>query len=150
MRIEDEIKQKNFESPLHKAIINLFFTSSWLRDRQSEVFKPFDLLPQHYNVLRILRGKYPEVCSAGEIKEVMLDKGPDVTRLVDKLYHVGLVDRKQCEENRRKVDIRITAQGLELLLQIDLEMKRLHQSISQGIGPEECLLLSDLLDRLRA
>ena len=85
MQFKDEIKTKNFQSNYHMAVLNIWFTGNWLRDLASDVFKKEELTSQQYNVLRILRGRFPNVCAAGDIKEVMLDKSPDMTRLLDRL-----------------------------------------------------------------
>lgn len=149
MKLEKAIKQSKFESPQQKAVINVFFTYNWLRDLQSDVFKKHDILPQHYNVLRILKGKHPEAVSPGDIKEVMLDKGNDVTRLVDKLVKQGLVRRHLCENNRRKIDIHITDKGLKFLKDMNEPMRKLYTSIKKNINDKEAELLSDLLDKVR-
>ncbi|HEY8916321.1 MAG TPA: MarR family transcriptional regulator, partial [Chitinophaga sp.] len=91
MRIEEAIKQGKFSNNFHKALVNLIFTSNWLRDANAEIFKKYDILPQHFNALRIIKGRHPKPVSAGEIKEVLLDKASDVTRLLDKLVKQGYV-----------------------------------------------------------
>jgi DNA-binding MarR family transcriptional regulator len=149
MKLEDEIKQDKFESNYHKAVINIIYTANWLRDRQMEVFKAFDVLPQHYNVLRIIKGKHPEPCSPGEIKEVMLDKGNDVTRLVDKLVKKGLVKRNLCESNRRKIDLQITEKGLTFLKELNDPMKKQLSVMKKTMSEKEAGLLSDILDKMR-
>ena len=118
MRIEEAIRQPKFRNNFQRALINLLYTSNWLRDVRVQMFKPYGLNPQQYNVLRILNGKHPDPCTAGEIKRVMLDKSPDLTRLIDKLCERGLVNREICAENRRKMDITIRDDGIELLGQI--------------------------------
>src|SRR5690554_454998 len=98
MRIEEAIKQGKFRNNYQKAVVNLIFTSNWLRDAQGEFFKEYDILPQHFNALRIIKGRHPKPVSAGEIKEVLLDKASDVTRLLDKLVNLGYVHRQLCEQ----------------------------------------------------
>ena len=102
MKIEDAIKQKKFDSPLHKATLNLMYTANWLHGEFRDLFKAFDITHQQYNVLRILRGKYPECVNPTEIKEVMLDKNPDITRLCDRLLTMGLINRAIDKMNRRR------------------------------------------------
>ena len=148
MRIEDAIRQSSFKSSHQKALINLMYTSNVLRNRQSEIFKPFGLAPQHYNVLRILRGSHPKPKSAGDIKAVMLDKSPDLTRIIDKLEKAGWVSRKTCEGNRRKVDIGITSKGLDLLKEIDPVIQQF-ETESLILTEEEGETLSFLLDKIR-
>ena len=108
MKLEDAIKQKKFESPLHKATINLMYTANWLHGEFRDLFKSFDITHQQYNVLRILRGMHPNCVNPTEIKEVMLDKNPDITRLCDRLLLMGLIHRNIDKENRRKMKIVIT------------------------------------------
>ena len=148
MRIEEAIRQSAFKSSYHKVLINLLYTSNVVKNRQIQVFKPYKLGGQHYNVLRILRGSHPKPKSAGDIKAVMLDKSPDLTRIIDKLEKAGLVDRQTCPGNRRKVDIRITDSGLALLEEIDPQIDAL-QATYQNLTEEEAQTLSDLLDKLR-
>lgn len=149
VKIEQAINQSRFESDYHKMIVNLVYTSNWLRDQQMAIFRPHGLLPQHFNVLRILKGRDPEPCSAGEIKEVMLDKAPDLTRLVDKLVKKGLVNRRLCEENRRRMEIFISEAGKQLLRQLNKEMEAFNQQYRNRMSEPEAAELSRLLDRMR-
>lgn len=147
MKIEEEIRTK-FESLQQKVGINIIYTSNWLNDKMNEVFKQFDVTPQQYNVLRILNGSYPKALCAGEIKAVMLDKNPDLTRLSDRLLAKGLIERELNEENRRQVLIKITTKGLELLQEIRPAIKKQSRSFS-NLSDAEANQLSDLLDKLR-
>jgi MarR family 2-MHQ and catechol resistance regulon transcriptional repressor len=148
MNLEDAIKQKKFESPLHKVLLNVIYTNNWLLAEQEGIFKEFDLTAQQYNVLRILRGQHPGAISAGEIKEVMLDKNPDLTRLCDRLLKKGLIERETNDSNRRQVLINITKKGLELLKQMDPIVKG-YSKKNTNLSDKEAKLLSDLLDKLR-
>ena len=148
MKIEEEIKQSKFVSPVHKAIVNLMFTNGWFANQLRDVFKDHQLTNQQYNVLRILRGRYPESLNPSEIKSVMIDKNPDLTRLCDRLCTMGLIDRCIDGENRRKMNIRINENGLEILEKIDPAMNAFHLSIN-NITDKEAELLSDLLDKMR-
>jgi DNA-binding MarR family transcriptional regulator len=150
MRISEAIKQQKFKSSQDMALINLLYTSNWLKDHQRTFFDNYDLKAQHYNVLRILKGKYPDVSSPGEIKEVMLDKAPDLTRLIDKLIKMNLVDRKVCENNRRKVDVIITKEGIDYLNTITGEMEKIEAGMKNKLTDQEAVKLSDLLDKLRS
>jgi DNA-binding MarR family transcriptional regulator len=148
LKLEDAIKQKKFESPQVKAMLNIMYTSNWLIGEFRDIYKPYGITPQQYNVLRILRGKHPESVNPSEIKEVMLDKNPDITRLCDRLLSMGLIGRSINSENRRKMNIVITAQGLELLNQIaPLLLDR--QQLILNRASIDFGLLSDLLDDLR-
>ncbi|MBL7894025.1 MAG: winged helix DNA-binding protein [Bacteroidia bacterium] len=149
MKIEQAIKQSKFESPFQKAVINIIYTANWLRDQQTELFKKHDILPQHYNVLRIVNGKHPKSVSPGDIKEVMLDKGNDVTRLVDKLVKMDLLKRSLCEENRRKIDINLTDKGVKFLKEINEPMRKQYLNMKKFLSEKEAETLSNLLDKIR-
>ena len=114
MRIDDEIKSK-FRNEYHKLAVNLIYTHGWLDNFLSKKFKEFDITLQQFNILRILRGQHPNTATIGLLKERMLEKIPDVSRLVDRLVNKGYIDRKLCKEDRRKVDVTITKKGLDLL-----------------------------------
>jgi DNA-binding MarR family transcriptional regulator len=124
------------------------FTNAWISDRFRVVFKNFKLTAQQYNVLRILRGGYPEAMNPNEIKAVMIDKNPDLTRLCDRLVVLGYIDRCINDENKRKMNIRINDKGLEILNDIDPLMNAV-QSEMHGLTDLEASQLSDLLDKLR-
>jgi DNA-binding MarR family transcriptional regulator len=147
MNIEQAIQQKKFANPHEKAIVNLFYTYSWLSSRHSQVFKKYGITLQQFNILRILRGQFPKPASVKLLTERMLDKSSNASRLVDKLLEKQLVSRSISPDDRRQVDVIITQEGLDLL---DKAGNCLRESlISLKITPEEALLLSDLLDRLR-
>ena len=148
MKIEEEIKQRKFVSVRQKAHLNILFTANWLVDKTKEVLKSFDITHQQYNVLRILKGRFPESSASNEIKEVMIDKGPDLTRLTDRLISKEYVTRRECEENRRKLDITITKKGLGLIKKIEPLLKK--QLIDQAkITNKEAEELSRILDKMR-
>ncbi len=148
MKIEDEIKQKSFKSVYQKVSINLLFTSSWFRDVMKQEMNKFDITSQQFNVLRILRGKHPELCAAGDIKSVMVDKTPDLTRLIDRLLKKGFVTRETCPDNRRKVDIGITDKGLSLVNKASAVIDQ-HDKMFKNLTEDEAEQLSNLLDKMR-
>ena len=148
MKLEDEIKQTRFESGGQKAVINVIFTANWINSQFRNIFKTYDLTLQQYNVLRILRGKYPKSANPGEIKEVMLDKNPDLTRLCDRMCNLGLITRTVDKDNRRKMNITITQKGLDTLEQATPELDKLEKELV-NISESEANVLSDLLDKLR-
>jgi DNA-binding MarR family transcriptional regulator len=149
MRIEQAINQRKFKDEYHKLVVNLLFTGNWLRDALGANLKDYGLLPQHYNALRIIKGRHPEPVSAGDIKEVMLDKASDVTRLLDKLEKLEYVQRRLCPHNRRKMDISITPQGLKLLADVDVLMDGFYEDLTEKVTEAEAATLSDLLDKVR-
>ena len=148
MGIKEEIKQDKFHSNKQMALVNIMYTSNWIRDLQQEVFKKHDILPQHYNILRIVNGKHPEVVFPGQIKSVMLDKGRDLTRLIDKLVCLNYLSRHLCDSNRRKVEVSITEEGIQVANLINLDITQ-NMNKHMPLTEKEALELSDLLDKTR-
>lgn len=148
MGIKEDIRQENFPNNKLMAVVNVMYSHNWLRDLNQPIFKKHNILSQHYNILRIVRGKHPKTVSPGAIKDVMIDKGRDLTRLVDKLVKLGLLQRDLCEHNRRKMEISITAEGLELVSKVELATAEVFQTLN--LNEEEALQLSNLLDKMRA
>ncbi len=148
MKFEDEIKQKKFATTGQKAFLNVVFTANFLQAAVRENLKPFGLTLQQYNVLRILRGRHPKCANPSEIKEVMLDKNPDLTRLCDRMVINGWISRDIDKDNRRKMMISITKDGLNLLKEMDEHMDVAQQKMN-FLTDEENLQLSDLLDKMR-
>lgn len=151
MSIETDIKQTApFQSPYHRVMVNLMYTSNWVADSQMRVLKPFGLTLQQYNVLRILRGQHPNPVKVSDITERMLDKMSNASRLVDKLVAKKLVLRTECPSDRRAVDVVITDQGLALLKRLDVHQAKWDEMQGGKLTDEEAIYLSQLLDRLRA
>ncbi len=148
MRLEDEIKQKAFRNEYHKLAVNILYTHGWLLTKIESILSRFDLTPQQFNLLRILRGQYPSPVSISILKERMLDKMSDTSRLVDRLLQKDLVERRICESDRRKVDVVITKKGLELLKKIDMTDNEMDEFMS-NLSQKEAKTLNDLLDKLR-
>lgn len=149
MGISEEIKQKTFKSELNKAVVNIIYTNSWLNQKQMEVFRPHGLTTPQFNVLRILRGQHPKPATINMLIERMLDKSSNASRIVDKLESKGMVERKQCVDDRRAVDVFISEQGLGLLAQIDGELSEWEKKINK-LTEKECSELNELLDKLRS
>lgn len=147
--IESEVKQEKFQSEFQKAAVNILFTGSWLYNLNVTFLKTFDLTPEQFNVLRILRGSHPKPMMLADITCRMIDKNSNATRLVEKLRVKGLVKREICKNNRRQVDISITDKGLTLLTKIDRESDA-WQSTLKNLTKAEALQLNFLLDKLRS
>jgi len=148
MRLEDAIKQTAFKSEEERLVINLVYTSGWLSSEQNRFFKRFHISSQQYNVLRILRGQYPNPASVGLIQERMLDKMSNASRLIEKLKQKKLIKRSACSKDRRQVDVLVTQEGLFLLDEIDklsIEMN----GICDTLNLKEKKTLNELLDKLR-
>lgn len=151
MSIETDIKQTTpFRTPYHRALVNLMYTSNWVADNQARLLKPYDLTLQQFNVLRILRGQYPNPVKVSDITERMLDKMSNASRLVDKLVLKKLAKRTECPSDRRAVDVVITEKGLILLSQLDQIQAEWDTQLQTKITEAEAIQLSRLLDRLRA
>ncbi len=147
MSIEKEINQRVFNSEYQKATVNIIFTCNWIQEKMKQFFEPNDITLQQFNILRILRGsKLP--LSTMEIRERMMDKMSDTSRLVDRLTNKGLAKKQINENDKRLVDVTITKQGQELLLKLDAEQTRL-DNIVAGLSKEEAALLNTLLDKIR-
>lgn len=148
MDINEAIQQKKFENEWEKALVNLHFTSNVFSDRLLAILKPYSIHDQHYNILRILNGRYPNVACPGDIKAVLLNKRGDLTRLLDKLDKLGYVERATNPTNRRMVDIKITAAGIALLKKLKSEIKTT-EAIKKNLTEAEATQLSLLLDKIR-
>ncbi len=148
MKIEDEIQTRKFRNERHKATINVVFTSNWLTNILEERANKQQITLQQFNVLRILRGQYPQPATNNLLRERMLDRMPDISRIIDRLLAKELVSRVKCTSDRRAVDVKITQKGLEVLAELDESM--IMMDILEGnISEEECQQLNELLDKLR-
>lgn len=148
MKLEEEIKQKSFKNEFHKLAVNIIYTHSWLNAHQSRFFDKHNITPQQYNVLRILRGQHPNPITINLLKERMLDKMSDASRLVERLRIKGLVNRKNCKEDRRRAEVLITEKGLEILRDLDVVESKLEEQMS-SISTEEAKFVNDILDKMR-
>lgn len=148
MRLEDEIKQYEFRSQAHKASLNIFFTHHWLQSQVRDFLKPFDITSQQFNVLRILRGQFPNPATINLLKERMLEKRSDVSRIVERLRIKKLLKRKPCSSDRREVEVVINEKGLELLKQLD-ELENTLQARFSRLSEEDLEHLNKLLDMVR-
>ena len=145
--IDEEIKTR-FVNDKHRFITNLVFTSNWFQNQVIEWLKPFQLSQQQFNILRILRGANDWV-TMNDIKELMVDKFPNTTRLSDKLLDKGLVERKRSDRDRRIVYLTISKKGLELLEIIDNDKNTKHMEFMNRISDEEAKQFSAILDKMR-
>jgi DNA-binding MarR family transcriptional regulator len=142
--LSTEINSK-FENAKRKALINILYTANWISNFQNEFFKPYGISPQQYNILRILKGAN-QALKVQTIKERMIDRSPNATRLMDKLCDKALIERIPCPEDRRVVHIEITIKGIKLLDEI---ADNFNDELVKNITEEEAQLLSDLLDKMR-
>lgn len=134
-----------FKSDKIKAVINIKYTANWLNSKENEFFKPYGISPQQFNILRILRGTKEKI-KVQLVKDRMIERAPNATRLMDKLCDKKLIERERCEQDRRVVYVQISKVGLQLLSTID-DNKNL--SFLDKITDEEALILSNILDKIR-
>jgi DNA-binding MarR family transcriptional regulator len=147
--IKEELKQSNFRNPHQQVQVNIIYTSGWIQSEHMQIFKQYGLSHQQYNVLRILKGSYPEALSLGSIKSRMLDRMSDTSRVVERLRKTGLLKRNVAANDRRVARIIITEKGLKLLDEMkskEAEMDKMTGNLSN----EEAELLSSLLDKIRS
>ena len=148
MELEKEINQKKFRSESHKLMVNIIYTFNWLNGQQADFLKPYKITYQQFNVLRILRGQQMQPASIKLIRERMLDKMSDASRIVEKLRMKNLVERHICEHDRRSCQVFITQKGMDLLIKIDTnEVKQTDLMIA--LSEKEKVELNLLLDKLR-
>jgi DNA-binding MarR family transcriptional regulator len=147
MALEDDIQQVRFRNDKQKAIINLIYTYNWVRDKMQAQIAEHDLTMQQYNILRILRGAKKPL-STLQIRERMLDKMSDTSRIVDRLILKKLVKKEICKGDKRLVDVLITDSGLEKLAQLD-EISIEMDNILGSLNANEAFQLNELLDKIR-
>ena len=119
MGIEKDIQQAKFRNAHQKAGINLIYTLAWLKEKTKLIFEAEGITSQQFNILRILRGSFPQPLSTLQIRERMLEKMSDTSRIVDRLIAKGLVKKVTCKQDRRLVDVIITDKGKKLLDRLD-------------------------------
>ncbi len=144
------IKQPRFASPSHEALLSVLVTYPQVMGALADTMGACDLTPSQYNVLRILRGRHPARATCSYIGERLMDRTPDVTRLLDRLGKAGLVDRCRSERDRRTVEVWITEAGLERLEKLDDPVAATIRRLTAHLSAEESRTLSALLEKLRA
>src|SRR5215213_4754622 len=148
--LRDEIKQtKPFTSLEEEAQLNIVRTGAVLLDDAEQLFRPHGITSTQYNVLRILRGSEPEGLCRNELRDRMLTRMPDVTRLLDRMEEAGLVERTRDNEDRRMVTSRITKKSLDLLAELDPLVAENEKQSFSGISRDQIQTLIDVLDAVR-
>ena len=147
MSLEKDISQASFRNDYQKAIINLIYTYNWMNEKMKKVFDKEDITAQQYNILRILRGAGKPI-STLQIRERMLDKMSDTSRIVDRLVLKGLAQKNTCKNDKRLVDVSISAKGKNLLEKIDQHEKDM-DAIFGNLSQTEAKTLNKLLDKIR-
>ena len=148
MKIEELLKTNEMPEA-KKLVLNIIVTANYLNEGLAEILKPFEISSQQFNVLRILRGQKGKPANLSTIQERMVSKMSNTTRLVDKLVDKNFCERIICPSNRRKIEIRITEQGLKLLEKLDPLIQDHEDNIAKKINEEEILSLNTKLNELR-
>lgn len=147
MSIDKEINQRTFRNEYQKLAINLIYTYNWITEKSRPIFERHDITPQQFNILRILRGA-SEPLSTMQIRQRMLDKMSDTSRLVDRMIKKGLVEKVTCKADKRLVDVTVAEKGRQILEQLDgcdTEM----DAILKNITEQQAMVLNQLLDAIR-
>jgi DNA-binding MarR family transcriptional regulator len=147
MGIEQDIQQTSFRNEFQKMGINLLFTANWLNEHIGKILSEEGVTQQQYNILRILRGSATPL-STLKIRERMLDKMSDTSRIVDRLIAKELVVKNTCEKDKRLVDITLSPKGLDLVDQLDQFNDRI-DALLKGINATEAATLNQILDKIR-
>ena len=148
MKLEEEIKQKKFRNEYHKLAVNILYTHGWLVNHHAEHLKKSGITGAQFNILRILRGQHPNPASINLLKERMLDKMSDASRLVERLLQKDLVDRKICPDDRRRAEVIITERGLNLLKELDQKDGEFDE-LFKNLNETEVKTANELLDKMR-
>ena len=147
MSIENDINQRKFKSEYQKAIINLIYTYNWTTEKLKHIFDKEGITGQQFNILRILRGSNKPL-STLQIRERMLDKMSDTSRIVDRLVLKELVKKNTCEKDKRLVDVTISDKGKRLLHKMDAFEPDI-EAVVKSLTEEEAAALNNLLDKIR-
>jgi DNA-binding MarR family transcriptional regulator len=147
MGIEKDINQYQFRNDYQKAEVNLIYTCNWINEKMKQIIDEADITTQQYNILRILRGSKSPI-STLQIRDRMLDKMSDTSRIVDRLVKKGLAEKTVCISDKRLVDICISDKGLALLEHLDFRNADI-DNIMHNLTQEEAIQLSYLLDKVR-
>lgn len=149
MSLEHDIQQKTFRNEYHKGILNILYTHNYLTGKMTEVLKQFDMTLQQYNVLRILRGQHPQPASVNVIKERMVEKMSDTSRIVERLRLKGLIQRDLGKTDKRSVEISITPKGIGLLATMQGPVDEMDQFLS-ALSEKEVQEMNRLLEKIRS
>jgi DNA-binding MarR family transcriptional regulator len=147
MSLEKDINQPKFRNEYQKSVVNIVYTYNWMTEQLKQVFEKEDLTMQQFNILRILRGNNGPL-STLQIRERMLDKMSDTSRIVDRLIIKGFVKKSVCKTDKRLVDVFITDKGKKILAKLD-KAEDAMDNIIDSISVAEAKTLNKILDKLR-
>lgn len=146
--LHNRLKQTTFESSTHEVILSLLVCADMIRNQLEKACLEFAITSNQYNILRILNGVYPEGHARCEISSRMLEKAPDITRLIDGLVSLGYVERCKSEQDKRLSVTKISEQGRNILQEIFPKMKETIRTLSNAYTEEECRLFIQLCEKL--
>jgi MarR family 2-MHQ and catechol resistance regulon transcriptional repressor len=149
MKLEQAISQAEFSSDNQRVTLNFMFTYNWFKEEQKNFFKPYDITSQQFNVLRILRGNYPNPYTTSQVRERMLDKMSDASRIVDRLVKKGLVERSVTKSDKRLVDVVIAKKGMELLDKIDAPLEKFMERTFNSLSKSDKNQFIAMLEKIR-
>jgi DNA-binding MarR family transcriptional regulator len=145
MKLEEAIQQPQFVNPQQRAGMNVIFTATWLSNQYAAALKPLDLSLQQLNVLSILKGQPDYTAPVNVIRDRLIDRMPNVSRLLNKLMEKELIQKDRTLSDQRVVHIKLTTKGV----QVAEEGRTLFQSVAYQLADAQALLLNDLLDQMR-
>lgn len=148
MKLEDVLKTNKFNDEVHKATLNILYTSYWMRDNMSSVMKDIGITSEQFNILSILKGKHPEAMCVKDIGSRMIEKSSNVPRILDRLVAKELVMRTTSKEDKRETIISLTDTGLKTLQAANEGLATINKQ-TIGINNEEATMLNQLLEKLR-
>ena len=148
MGIGKDISQEKFRNEYQKGLINFIYTYNWLNEKMKIIFDKEKITSQQFNILRILRGAGKPI-STLQIRQRMLDKMSDTSRIVDRLVLKGLVKKDTCPDDKRLVDILITDKGRKLLEKLDRYEEDM-DAVLGALSQPEVMVLNDLFDKIRS
>jgi DNA-binding MarR family transcriptional regulator len=148
MQLQKETNIPGFENEHQKVMVNVFHTFNWCNDKMKQLIFPYDITNQQFSILRILRWQYPTPSTINFLKNRMLDKMCDASRIVDRLVQKGLVVKEPNKFDKRSVNILISEKGLELMKKMDDEIN-ISNIVSSNLTEAEALQLNELLDKMR-
>jgi DNA-binding MarR family transcriptional regulator len=149
MQTPEKPRSRRFDSLAQEAFLNLWRTYDRLRIHEEELFAGYDLTPQQYNALRLLRREHPGNLPTLVLASRLVSRAPDITRLLDRLVERGLIERERRPENRRVVRVGITAAGLDLLKTMEADIKQCHERQLGHLSSEELQRLIAMLREAR-
>ncbi|HVZ40509.1 MAG TPA: MarR family transcriptional regulator [Candidatus Kapabacteria bacterium] len=146
--LKKRLRQSKFESPYQEAILAVLVAASTLNEQLDRACSEFDISRQQYNILRILKGARGGGYQCGDIASRMLDRAPDITRRIDGLAKLGLVERERSEDDRRVVITQITPKGLDLLDKLQVTLNVWYNDLRKKLSTQECRALAELCEKL--